>query len=173
MDRFVQPYEPGSDAAAHLFVTTHIPAAASAGRTRKSVVPSRPVVDTTTGQPKTKRPRGPNGMSSTAPKNISVVQRLAEFPDDSFIESAGRLFCQACPVRLSCRKSTIISHREGAVHKKRMELWTANREETPARIARFKDFCKDKDAQYGKNLLPEVNDTRFKVRFEQQRPAKF
>ena len=175
MDRFVVPYVPGSDEAAQMFIATNKGAASAFGRQRQSVVRKSPeTAGATSGDgQKTKRSRGVNAISASNPKTISAASRVAEFPDERFVVSLGKLFCEPCGIRLATRRSTIInhaglkpngSHRDKPnKHMRQMVIWNADRVVAPARMERFTEYCQKQVC--GSGLLPEVNDVRCKVRF--------
>ncbi|CBJ27571.1 conserved unknown protein [Ectocarpus siliculosus] len=171
MDKFVQPYVPGSNEAAHIFVLANKPAAAAAGRQRRSVAaaPATGASDNSTG----KRSRGVNGLSSSNPKTISASSRCRTFPGEGLVVSAGALYCEPCAKRLGTCLSTIRAHcgllKDGShkaepnQHMQKLEVHLAAEFEAPNRKTRFTQYCNKRRAVYGKTVDPEVNDKRCKL----------
>lgn len=48
--------------------------------------------------------------------SVLVSDRLGEFPDETFIEEGGKLYCQGCRKHLALKKSTVKSHIAGIAH---------------------------------------------------------
>jgi len=49
-------------------------------------------------------------LKSSDPKQVTVDQRLSEFPSHHFKKDLGKLFCSLCNTELSLKKSSILNH---------------------------------------------------------------
>lgn len=69
---------------------------------------------------KRKKPEGPRGRSKSSRKTkeskVSVQQRIMQFPEQGFKESAGKLFCRACRDALQNLKEGLKRHIKSQKH---------------------------------------------------------
>ena len=65
------------------------------------------------------------GCTATAPKSVSPLDRVKEYPEESLSVSNNKLFCSACREELSSKKSSLLNHFESNKHqmgKERLRL---------------------------------------------------
>ena len=76
---------------------------------------------------KRKAPEGPRGRNAapriTKQTAIPITQRLAEFPNEGFKESAGKIFCRPCKEEVQNLKEGLKRHIKSSKHKKRSAAW--------------------------------------------------
>ena len=69
-------------------------------------------------------PRGKKksrGNSTNDPTNIKPTQRIKEYPNEPFVVSNSKLFCNGCREELCIKKSSVKNHIASAKHKKGIE----------------------------------------------------
>lgn len=58
------------------------------------------------------------GNSTNDPTNIKFTQRIKEYPNEPFVVSNSKLFCNGCHEELCIKKSSVENHIASAKHKK-------------------------------------------------------
>ena len=74
------------------------------------------------------------GSASSEPSNVSISDRVREFPGDHLCRNLGKLFCNACREPISVKKSVISLHIKSAKHE-RGKAHLARKEEREQNIA--------------------------------------
>ena len=67
-----------------------------------------------------------SAASSMSTSKKSVNDRVAEFPHETFVNSAGHLFCDACCTKIANKKSTIDNHIASKKHAEKLQEFKAN-----------------------------------------------
>ena len=58
------------------------------------------------------------GSASSEPSNVSISDRVREFPGEHLCRNLGKLFCNACREPISVKKSVISQHIKSAKHER-------------------------------------------------------
>ena len=74
------------------------------------------------------------GSASSEPSNVSISDRVREFPGEHLCRNLGKLFCNACREPISVKKSVISQHIKSAKHE-RGKARLARKEEREQNIA--------------------------------------
>ena len=69
------------------------------------------------------------GNVSGEPSNVSISDRVREFPGEHLCRNLGKLFCNACREPISVKKSVISQHIKAAKHKSGRLAWLVRRKE--------------------------------------------
>ena len=75
------------------------------------------------GAPEPRR-RGPGKERKTKEPNVTVGQRVREFPDNSLREQARKLYCACCKEVLCLIKSSITTHTKSPAHTAKLKKWS-------------------------------------------------
>ena len=74
------------------------------------------------------------GRASSEPSNVSILDRVREFPGEHLCRYSGKLFCNACREPISVKKSVISQHIKSSKHE-RGKARLARKEEKEQNIA--------------------------------------
>ena len=99
--------------------------------------------------------------SSSQSKTIPPLARIREFPGQSLVVRAGKLFCQCCAVPVGTKTSTIKNHFKGAGHKSKLETFFVLNQRDAEVLKGLQKYQEMQDT--GTNVSDEVRVFRFKV----------
>ena len=95
------------------------------------------------------------GSASSEPSNVSISDRVREFPGEHLCRNLGKLFCNACREPISVKKSVISQHIKSAKHE-RGKARLARKEEREQNIAELLGNYDKATHPVGEGLSEEV-----------------
>ena len=102
------------------------------------------------------------GSTSSEPSNVSISDRVREFPGEHLCRNLGKLFCNACREPISVKKSVISQHIKSAKHEKG-KARLAHKEKREQSIAELLVDYDKATHPVGEGLSEEVRVYRVKV----------
>ena len=102
------------------------------------------------------------GSASSEPSNVSISDRVREFPGEHLCRNLGKLFCNACREPISVKKSVISQHIKSAKHEKG-KARLARKEKREQSIAELLVDYDKATHPVGEGLSEEVRVYRVKV----------
>ena len=107
--------------------------------------------------------QGSGVRKTKAPKNVTVEQRLKEFPGETFCKSAGILFCRGCTKTLSLIKQTLVVHTASEMHKQNKIAYLDTRNEDDDVKAIITEYFNTHPTEAQATLSPETLLFRWRV----------
>eukprot|EP00967_Tisochrysis_lutea_P134210 scaffold236692_cov41-Tisochrysis_lutea.AAC.3 len=111
-----------------------------------------------------KRGRKEARRKTKDPKSVKATTRLAEFPDQTFLISQGKLYCKACKTDVTLIKSSIHKHISTSKHKDNLAKFNIrNAWDEDIKVFLSDYFKEHPDEIGGTNIAPETLLHRYRV----------
>lgn len=104
-------------------------------------------------KPKRKPPEGPRGRSKlgrlTKETNVDLTKRLVQFPGQSLVISAGKLFCKACKEEQPNLKESIKRHLLTTKHREMLKAHEKNMDRNSSLVSDLAEYFENKKDEQG------------------------